>query len=88
MSLLVLGSSRTRLTIQICETNSTIGNCLASPAERLTIGVGANETRTFGLFVSGRGTVPFDPATNRIFVRFRDSGGVTRGSTSVAVRTQ
>ena len=27
----------------------------------------------------------FDPATNRITVHFRDGGGVTRGSTSVAL---
>jgi hypothetical protein len=32
--------------------------------------------------------VPFDPANNRIVVEFTDSGGVVRGSTSVAVTTQ
>jgi hypothetical protein len=40
----------------------------------------------FGIFVQGNGNVPFDPAVNRIFVRFKDRGGVTRGSASVAVR--
>ena len=49
--------------------------------------INANATPTFGIFIQGNGNVPFDPAVNRIFVRFKDSGGVTRGSTSVAVRT-
>jgi hypothetical protein len=44
----------------------------------------ANATPTLGILVQGNGTVPFDPAANRIFVRFKDDGGVTHGSTSVA----
>jgi hypothetical protein len=51
-----------------------------------TIAPGA--TPTFSVFVTGSGTVAFDPANNRIFVRFEDGSGVTRGSTSVAVRTR
>jgi hypothetical protein len=54
----------------------------------VTTTINANATPTFGIFVQGSGNVPFDPAANRIFVRFKDSGAVTRGSTGVAVRTQ
>jgi hypothetical protein len=50
--------------------------------------INANATPTFGIFVQGSGNVPFDPAANQIFVRFKDGSNVTRGSTSVAVRTQ
>jgi hypothetical protein len=54
----------------------------------VTTQINTNATPTFGIFVQGNGTVPFDPAANRVFVRFKDGGNVTRGSTSVAVRTQ
>ncbi len=54
----------------------------------MTTQINANATPTFGIFVQGNGDLPFDPAANRIFARFKDAGGVTRGSTSVAVRTQ
>ena len=46
------------------------------------------QTPTFGIFVTGTGTVSFDPANKRVFARFKDGDGVTRGATSVAVRTQ
>jgi hypothetical protein len=54
----------------------------------VTTSIAGNATPTFAFFVASTGSVPFDPALNRIFVRFKDAGGVTRGSTSVAVRTQ
>jgi hypothetical protein len=71
--------------ISICATDPASGLCLAPPTDKVTVQIGANATPTFGVFVGGSGNV--HPATNRIFVRFNDAGGVTRGSTSVAVRT-
>ena len=59
-----------------------------NPAGSVTTTINANATPTFGIFIQGTGNVSFNPVANRIFVRFRDSGAVTRGSTSVAVRTQ
>jgi len=64
------------------------GACLTPPSGSVTRTINANATLTFGIFVAGTGNVPFDPAANRVFVRFKDSGGITRGSTSAAVRTQ
>jgi hypothetical protein len=75
--------------ILVCQTNPATGGGLGAPAGSVTVTINAGATPTFGIFLTGTGApVPFDPATNRIFVRFKDAGGVTRGSTSVAVRTQ
>lgn len=75
------------VTLSICESDPATGACLAAPAPSVTTTIAAGATPTFSVFVTGTGTVPFDPAANRIFVRFNDAGGVTRGSTSVAVQT-
>jgi hypothetical protein len=82
------GSATLPVTTLICETDPITSKCKQAPAPSVTVGMSANETSTFGLFVTGNGSVPFDPAGNRVFVRFKDGSGVTRGSTSVAVRTQ
>ena len=82
------GSAALPVNIFLCETNPTTGQCISAIGPSVTTQINANATPTFAILVQGDGTVPFDPAMNRIFVRFKDSGNVTRGSTSVAVRTQ
>jgi len=77
--------------ISVCETNPASGACFAAPVDAatgVTTQLDAGETPTFGIFVSSNEVIAFDPAVNRIFVRFTDNGGVVRGATSVAVRTQ
>jgi hypothetical protein len=81
------GGASIPVNLFICQTDPGTGVCFAPPASNVTTQINASATPTFAIFVQGNGTVPFDPAANRIFVRF-SSGGVTRGSTSVAVRTQ
>jgi hypothetical protein len=82
------GSTVLPMAINLCETNPTTGQCISTIGSTVITQINANATPTFGIFVQGNGNVSFDPATNRIFVRFKDSGNITRGSTSVAVRTQ
>ena len=83
------GSVALPLNISLCQTNPTTGVCVGAPARSVITQINAGQTPTFSIFVAGTGSnVPFDPAHNRIFVRFKDTSGVTRGATSVAVRTQ
>ena len=82
------GAASPPVSISLCETNPATGQCVSPIGPSVTTTINANATPTFGIFVTGSGPVPFDPAGNRIFVRFKDAGGVTRGATSVAVRTQ
>jgi hypothetical protein len=82
------GAASLPVTISLCETNPGTGQCLQSPSSSVTTSIATNATPTFSIFVAGTGTVPFDPANNRVFVSFADADGTVRGSTSVAVRTQ
>jgi probable HAF family extracellular repeat protein len=82
------GGATLPLSISICQTNPQSGQCLQTPGPTATTTINANATPTFAVFVNASGTVPFDPANNRIFVTFSDSTNAVRGGTSVAVETQ
>ena len=82
------GAANLPVTLLVCQTDPTSGTCLASPAPTATTDIPPNATPTFGIFVTGSAAVADMPGVNRIFVTFTDSGGVLRGETSVAVRTQ
>ena len=74
--------------LTLCQTNPTTGACLASPTNSVTAQINAGTTPTFAIFAQGNGVVALNALTNRIFVRFKDAAGVTRGATSVAVRIE
>jgi arabinogalactan endo-1,4-beta-galactosidase len=81
------GSAALPVTLFLCQTNPQTGACISTIGPSVTTTINPHDTPTFAIFVKGSGTVPFAPASNRVFVRFKDAG-VTRGATSVAVRTQ
>jgi hypothetical protein len=74
--------------LSLCQTNPNTGQCIGAVGSSATFPVAQNQTVTLTVFATATGTVPFDPANNRLYLRLNDSGGVTRGATSVAVRTQ
>jgi hypothetical protein len=85
-----LGGAQLPVGLAVCRTDPVTSVCVDGPAPSVTAQINAGETPTFAVFVQGGGdVVPFNPAVNRVFVRFRDeAGSATRGSTSVAIRTQ
>jgi len=65
------GTASLPLTIFLCQTNPATGQCISAVGSSVTTTINANATPTFAIFVQGSGNVPFDPAANRIFVRFK-----------------
>jgi len=74
------------LAMTVCETDA-VGGCLGPPSPTVTVRYAGGTARSFAVFAQSGGTIPFDPALNRVFVRFRNANGDLRGATSVAVRT-
>jgi hypothetical protein len=81
------GTANLPVTLTLCQTNQS-GACFGAPSTTVTTGIPSNATPTFGIFVTGSGTVADSPGVNRVFVTFAGPDGVLRGETSVAVRTQ
>jgi hypothetical protein len=82
------GAVRLPLVVTLCQTDPRSGNCISGVGPSATTVINANATPTFAIFGMATAAVPFDPANNRIFVRFSDGSGAVRGATSVAVETQ
>jgi hypothetical protein len=74
------------LTLQICQTNPS-GTCVTPLGSSTTTTVSSNSTVTYTVFVTGSGAISANPATNRLFLRLKDSSNVLRGATNVAVQT-
>ncbi len=72
------------LNISIQETDPGTGTVIG---DNILENVGAGENRTVVVFVTFNGCVAFNPATNRIFIEFRDHADNVIGSTSTAVST-
>ncbi len=82
------GSVVLPVTLTLCETVPATGQCKSPPTAAVTHTYTTNDTPTFSVFAAATGPITFSPATSRIFVRFTDaSGGILRGSTSVAIKS-
>jgi PKD repeat protein len=81
------GAASLPVDLSLCRTEPATGVCASAQGPDVAVQIDPGSTPTFAVFVNARGAVPYDPAANRIFVRFKDAGGVTRGATSVAVKS-
>jgi Bacterial Ig-like domain (group 2) len=82
------GGQTLPLSINLCQTNPATGACVSAIGPSVNTTMNADSTGTFTIVATSMADIPFDPANSRIFVRFIDTNGVTRGSTSVAVTTE
>lgn len=72
----------------VCRTNPTTGACLEPLDDQTELTLAANATASFMVTLNASDYIDFNPANNRVFVRFIDDRGVLRGATSLSVRTQ
>jgi hypothetical protein len=82
------GDTTLPVTALICRTDPVSSNCISSIGPTVTTHIDTGQTPTFAVFAQGTGPIAFDPVNHRLFLRLKDAGNVSRGSTSVAVRTR
>ena len=82
------GTASLPLSLSLCQTNPSNGQCLLAPSFAVSVSVGQNATPTFSIFATPTAPIAFAPGASRIFVRFKDAAGAAHGSTSVAVVSQ
>ena len=81
------GAAILPVTTTLCQSNPSNGQCLATATPTVTLNFAAGATPTFSIFPQATGAIAFNPATARLFVRFKDASGNLHGSTSLAVQT-
>jgi hypothetical protein len=75
--------------LQVCETNPSNAQCLAGPANSLTLTVNAQATPTFSVFITTNDAIGFAPGAARVGLNFTDpTTGALLGSTDVALEAQ
>jgi len=75
------------IALSLCETNSegVCTNPRIPSNEPVVLENSSQSTRTFSIFATAKAELPFAPASRRVYVRFKDQRGITRGTTSVAI---
>ena len=82
------GAEDLPLVLSMCETDPASGDCInpTSPTtDPISTSVSTGGTNAYSVFATPVDSIQSDPANHRIYVRFVDSGGDVRGSTSVAI---
>jgi hypothetical protein len=72
------------VSVSVRETDPSNGAVIGGNVKFMAPG----QTATFGVFAATSESVPFDPATRRIALESKDSAGVVRGASSVAITTK
>lgn len=67
------------LSLSICQTDPLSGACTSEIGPSVTTTIDCDDTPTFSIFATAEGSIPFDPATFRIFIEFTESEGQVRG---------